>query len=725
MSETDKPAQYAAFISYASQNKETAFDIVNSLEKRGMKCWVAPRDVRPGEDYPAEIIRGIERSNCLVLVLSEAANNSKFVRREVERAVNYGKPIFPIRIEDVLPSTSLELLVSTTHWIDAWTGSLFDHVDKLVHQLNDDNDVPINIPIKTLSNKDKVTRFVRRNAVSIVAVIAMLLFGIITITNMSTSNAPQNIEDASDLSKDDISVTGSATGIDQDYYIIVGPARAESRLLLQNADYLFSFDNGDFVPLSKNNLVSNIGQGFQSFGSETLPPPDIVSLKVIDSSGNEAGPFEFELNLKAQVEEFAKIRNEMESKSQNRSLQAMKANITNGQTFTCKDFLSAGSLCTIFNFGGAISNSYVKSIKLGYDLDNLESEFYPDDMEKNKGVAFSLENNRNGSLVFLAPFDASQIIAIIEFSDGDKSDPITFNVNRWGNEHFQFKMKPEDNNAPILLAHPDSTGMLYQNGGQWAFVPVVGDEVSKIKWSTYEGGENKLEKRDGFYNFSFYRGTDLGITDFINGGEEPVIWVTFEYTNGDENTYRYKGDWQNWFQQISLNDIDFEELISCSDRLSHGNLNNMRVKGNSPINTACRLNAGETPAKLFSEIYWGYQPTQLEPLQDPDTSEFIEKHRELRINNLREMNNNTQTPINEQRFKEQEEKIASGDSFETQTFYFLSELYKPWEMSVSGDYILLLPEPNDFLYFKFKKIDGSESPITRVTVEKSNLIDLF
>ncbi len=670
MSETDKPAQYAAFISYASQNKETAFDIVNSLEKRGMKCWVAPRDVRPSEDYPAEIIRGIERSNCLVLVLSEAANNSKFVRREVERAVNYGKPIFPIRIEDVLPSTSLELLVSTTHWIDAWSGSLLDHVDKLVHELNNDNDVPFNIPLKTLSAKEKATRFVRKNAISIVAVVAMLLFGIITISSMSTSNVPQIVEEVSDLSESDISVQGSGTGVGQDYYIIVGPARAESRTILQNADYLFSFDNGDFTPLSKNNLITSVGLGFQSFGSEVLPPPNIVSLKVIDATGNEAGPFEFVLNLKDQLEEYAKIRSEAESKSQNRSLQSMKGNITNGQTFTCKDFISAGSLCTLYNFGGAISNSYVKSIKLGSDQGNLESEFYPDDMAKNKGVAFSAENDRNGSLVFLAPYDAAQLTAIIEFSDGDKSQPITFNVNNRGKAHYQFKMNSEDNDAPILLAHPDSTSLLYQNGGQWAFVPIVGDEVSNIKWSTYEGGENKLEKRNGFYNFSYYRGADLGITNFINGGEDPVIWVTYEDANGGENTYRYKGDWQNWFQQISLNDIDFEKLISCSDRLSHGNLNNIRIKGKSPINTACRFNAGETPEKLFSEIYWGYQPTQLDPLQDPDVSVFVEKHRELRINNFREMTADERTPANQQLYKKQEEGIAVGDSLEMQTFTF-------------------------------------------------------
>ncbi len=73
----------------------------------------------------------------MVLVLSEAANQSPFVQREVERAVSKRKPVFPIRIEEVLPSPSLELFVSTTQWIDAWTGSMSEHVERLAGELSD------------------------------------------------------------------------------------------------------------------------------------------------------------------------------------------------------------------------------------------------------------------------------------------------------------------------------------------------------------------------------------------------------------------------------------------------------------------------------------------------------------------------------------------------------------------------------------------------------------
>lgn len=45
---------YSAFISHASADREAANAIAASLEAKGLTCWIAPRDVRPGAEYPAE-----------------------------------------------------------------------------------------------------------------------------------------------------------------------------------------------------------------------------------------------------------------------------------------------------------------------------------------------------------------------------------------------------------------------------------------------------------------------------------------------------------------------------------------------------------------------------------------------------------------------------------------------------------------------------------------------
>ena len=121
-SKAPSATELAAFISYAKPDREKAQEIADSLEQRGFKCWIAPRDVRPGRSYGDEIIRSFERSRTLILVLSEASNGSGFVSREIERAVSKNKPIFTVRVEDVMPAPALELFISSTQWIGAFSG---------------------------------------------------------------------------------------------------------------------------------------------------------------------------------------------------------------------------------------------------------------------------------------------------------------------------------------------------------------------------------------------------------------------------------------------------------------------------------------------------------------------------------------------------------------------------------------------------------------------------
>src|SRR6185295_4913571 len=70
-----------------------------------------------------------------VLVLSEHANTSEFVKREVERAVSKGKPIFPVRVREVVPSKSLELFISSAEWIDAWQPPIEQYLERLAESI--------------------------------------------------------------------------------------------------------------------------------------------------------------------------------------------------------------------------------------------------------------------------------------------------------------------------------------------------------------------------------------------------------------------------------------------------------------------------------------------------------------------------------------------------------------------------------------------------------------
>lgn len=80
---TETEPRYAAFVSYASEDRDAASEVADRLEEAGHVCWIAPRDIRAGQSYGAEIIRGIECSNAIVLVLSQ---HSKFVNTSGSRA---------------------------------------------------------------------------------------------------------------------------------------------------------------------------------------------------------------------------------------------------------------------------------------------------------------------------------------------------------------------------------------------------------------------------------------------------------------------------------------------------------------------------------------------------------------------------------------------------------------------------------------------------------------
>ena len=119
------------FVSYSSDDKPTADAVCATLESKGIRCWIAPRDILPGLDWGGAIVDAINASRVLVLVYSAKANASPQVKREVERAVSIGLSVIPLRIEDVPMSKTLEFFISMPHWLDALTPPLQEHLDRL------------------------------------------------------------------------------------------------------------------------------------------------------------------------------------------------------------------------------------------------------------------------------------------------------------------------------------------------------------------------------------------------------------------------------------------------------------------------------------------------------------------------------------------------------------------------------------------------------------------
>jgi hypothetical protein len=124
------------FICYSSRDKPVADAVCAVLEAEGVRCWIAPRDILPGVDWGESIIDAINEAQAMVLIFSSNANAAQSqIKREVERAVNKGMPVIPFRIENVMPTKSLEYFLSTPHWLDAFTPPLDEHVRQLADSI--------------------------------------------------------------------------------------------------------------------------------------------------------------------------------------------------------------------------------------------------------------------------------------------------------------------------------------------------------------------------------------------------------------------------------------------------------------------------------------------------------------------------------------------------------------------------------------------------------------
>ena len=119
------------FISYSTEDKPAADAVCAILEKNGVRCWIAPRDIMPGADWGESIVKGIRLSRVLLLVFSTNANKSKQIKREVEIAADGGVTIVPLRIENILPTEAFKYFLGNIHWLDALTPPLEKHLQEV------------------------------------------------------------------------------------------------------------------------------------------------------------------------------------------------------------------------------------------------------------------------------------------------------------------------------------------------------------------------------------------------------------------------------------------------------------------------------------------------------------------------------------------------------------------------------------------------------------------
>jgi TIR domain len=106
------------FISFTRDDRKVAETICRALEGRGLQCWIATRDIDPGDNFQEAITHAIRAAKLMILVFSGHANNSLEVKKEVALAGRYGLVVVPVRVEDVVPNDAFAYEFAVRQWID-------------------------------------------------------------------------------------------------------------------------------------------------------------------------------------------------------------------------------------------------------------------------------------------------------------------------------------------------------------------------------------------------------------------------------------------------------------------------------------------------------------------------------------------------------------------------------------------------------------------------------
>ena len=105
------------FLSYSSENIQDAETLRNIFIENGIQVWMAKHSIGAGEDFSTVIDQAIDKCTCFVLLLTDEAQSSPWVPRELELAITSHKPIVPVQRKPVTLTNSFHFSLINTQII--------------------------------------------------------------------------------------------------------------------------------------------------------------------------------------------------------------------------------------------------------------------------------------------------------------------------------------------------------------------------------------------------------------------------------------------------------------------------------------------------------------------------------------------------------------------------------------------------------------------------------
>ncbi len=116
----------------AAPDQDIADAICTRLEERGLRCWIAPRNILAGsQNYERDILKGVENCSVFLLVSSFKSIYSEDCEMELRAAVLADKALYSYRIDDTPYDGAFEKAFASVQWLDA-SDDPYAHLEQLV-----------------------------------------------------------------------------------------------------------------------------------------------------------------------------------------------------------------------------------------------------------------------------------------------------------------------------------------------------------------------------------------------------------------------------------------------------------------------------------------------------------------------------------------------------------------------------------------------------------------
>ncbi len=502
-----------------------------------------------------------ERLLALLLALSENTQHSEFVLNEVERAKSYGKMVFTIRFEDVPLPRSMELILSSNHWVDAWEMDYPERIEQIVDGLK--NKQPLSFEPVTTSPLTKLARVAKKNVFGIA--ILLLLLGIIAffISMQTHLQMPDFYTSLTEVKSNDLSVTvNESFPGNGKLYLHFQPVATElygaTEILASQYQMQADFDNG--ISLTQVASLANIR--FELPAMKSLP--NSVTLTVTAFNSEQSVSLTFDLP------QLAAIIGAEEQVAMSKAAQRIKQQLANtGNHCFAKDgFITYIQGCKFGSMATPIKYSQLQQvvsyISLGESASKLSHKLVLGDENSwsSDGFGLSLVND---TLEIIVPMCRAEMFMQIGFTDGSTSAVSPVKTVDMAQGNSVILLEPRQAGAPDLLLS------FYSNLNQASLIVPHVDADADVQYSFYASVNDALQA-----NGHMRAKTGLALNNVTSVGTIGLVVVH----NGQSSCYEYINPIANAVADLELENAknQVKTMFGCGQtHCSFGWLNSTQV----------------------------------------------------------------------------------------------------------------------------------------------------